>query len=252
MEKDFVEMETIVKEETFLFDKPIVSPKNYDWVSGEVLALIFHTPKDNLNLCGKSMLNWVKLACVMMPTTVLDEPSDKDFLPTIKELCGGKKIVLVLYSDTPLLEQTTILEALDYFSSKNLNALVLPRGFIFKTEFIDRTSELFSPIRKNFAPEQFKQINNSIDISNACEVLWQKIRDFHKSNGVCLFGEQTIFIDADVKIDSGVIIEPMNIIQGQSVIEENVTLQSGNFICDSVIKAGATLRAKTIINGEEK
>lgn len=243
-------METLIEEEkSIIFEQPIIASKDYGWVRDEAMAVVFHTPGDDLDLCGKSKLEWVELSCVNMLTKVADEPNDDEFFGLLKQLSAGKQYVVVLYSDTPLLKQNTILEALDYVSSKNLNAVILPRGFIFKAAYLDRNM-ISSPIRKNFAPEQFESINSPEQISRACEKLWAEIRQFHKDNGVVLKGENTIFIDADVVIESGTIIEPNNIIKGKSTIEQNVILKSGNYIEDSVVATGLVLARKTIINGE--
>lgn len=252
MENLLLEKEKVAEEETSFFRENILAPKNYGWVEDEVIALIFKADKHNFDLCGKTMTDWVRLACVRMQDKVLDEPKEEDFLSTVKNNADGKRIALVLYSDTPLLSQQTILNVLDYFSSHDMNALTLPRGYIFKVEYLKTALEIVSTARKNFAPEEFRIISSAEDISDACEIMWNKIRAFHKQSGVILKGEQTIFIDADVHIESGVIIEPNNMIKGQSVIEENVVLKSGNYIEDTIVKAGSVLQGKKIISGGEK
>ena len=66
-----------------------------------------------------------------------------------------------------------------------------------------------------------------------------------------LKGENTIFIDADVQIEKGVVIEPFNVIKGDSIIEGGVVLKSGNYIEGSLIKSGAVLLGKNVIGGKE-
>lgn len=243
-------METLIEEEkSTIFEQPIIAPKDFAWVRDEAMAVIFHTSGDDVDICGKTKLEWVQLACVNMLTKVVDEPKDEDFFSTLKNLSAGKKFVVVLYSNTPLLKQNTILEALDYISSKNVNAIMLPKGFIFKSEYLSGTM-VSTPVRKNIAPEQFEEIDSPNAISGACEKIWDEIRMFHKNNGIVLKGENTIFIDADVVIESGTIIEPNNIIKGHSTIGQNVMLKSGNYIEDSIVASGETLVRKTIINGE--
>ncbi len=232
-------------------EKPILSPKNFDWVEDEVVAIIFETKGHDVDLCGKTMTQWVKLACVRIPTIVMPLPRDEDFASSVCQAAEGKKIALVLYSDTPLLKQDTVLKVLDEFSSLGMNALSLLRGYVFKVDYLNSAKEIFSPARRSIAPEQFQQVETAEQIGEAAEIIWQRIRDFHKQNGVILKGEKTIFIDADVQIESGVVIEPMNIITGSSVIEENVLIKSGNYIENSVIKSGAILQGKRIVNGEE-
>ena len=251
MEKLILEEETLVEEQSTIFDKQLISPKNFDWVKDEVAVLIFHTPNDKFEICGKSMLEWVGLACAKMQTQILQEVGDENLLSTIREHSQDKNIVLVLYSDTPLLQQKTVLNILDYFCCKNMNALILPRGFVFKNEFLQNSNEVASPVRKSFAPEEFEQIANAEQISSAFEVLQSRIRKFHQHSGVILKGENTIFIDADVQIEKGVVIEPFNVIKGDSIIEGGVVLKSGNYIEGSLIKSGAVLLGKNVIGGKE-
>ncbi len=94
---------------------------------------------------------------------------------------------------------------------------------------------LFSPVKKNFNVRQFEIIDNPKSISNASKILQTKILDYHKQNGVTLFGENTIFIDGDVEIESGTVIYPNNVLKGQTYIGKNVTLDAGNIISDSII-----------------
>lgn len=243
-------METLIEEEkSIIFEQPIIAPKDFGWVRDEAMAVIFHTPGDEIDICGKTKLEWVQLACVNMLTKVVDEPDEDEFFSTLKNLSSGKKFVVVLYSNTPLVKQNTILEALDYISSKNVNALILPKGFIFKAAYLEG-GMMSTPVRKNIAPEQFEEVDTPQLISQACEKIWSEIREFHKNNGIVLKGENTIFIDADVVIESGTIIEPNNIIKGHSVISQNVVLKSGNYIENSVISPGEVVIRKTIIDGE--
>lgn len=243
-------METLIEEEkSAIFEQPIIAPKDFGWVRDEAMAVIFRTPGDDIDICGKTKLEWVQLACVNMLTKVTNEPSEEKIFEKLKNLSAGKQYIVVLYSNTPLLKQNTILEALDYISSKNVNALVLPKGFIFKAAYLEGVM-MSTPVRKNIAPEQFEEIDSPNDIGRACEKIWNEIRLFHKNNGVILKGESTIFIDADVVIESGTIIEPNNIIKGHATIGQNVILKSGNYIEDSAIAPGEVLTRKTIINGE--
>ena len=244
--------EITLTEEVKIFERPIISPKSYEWVDGEVVAIILKTAKWNVDLCGKNMLDWVKMACAGVDMVVLDEPSEEDFISLITQSSKGKRIAVVLYSDTPLLSRQTILSALDYFSSHAMNAMSLSRGYIFDVEYLEKTEQIYSPGVKNLAPNEFRIIDSAQDIGYACEQLWQKIRDFHKNSGVILKGENTIFIDADVQIESGVTIEPFNVIKGSSVIEENVLLKSGNYIENSLVSSGSVLQGETIVNGQAK
>lgn len=251
LEEIVVKEKIEVEEESSILPKSIVSAKSYDWVEEETLALIMKRPLSNLSLCGKSLIEWVKLACGKMQKVVIDFVSEEDLLSVLKPYADDKKYLLVLYGDTPLLQKGTIAEALDYFATKNLSAMVLPKGYIFSASYIKSTDVIFSPIRKNFAPDEFLQVVSPKEISYAFEILSQRIRDYHKNSGVVLLGEHSIFIDADVEIEAGVIIEPMNVLKGSTVIEEECHLKSGNIIVDTLVKKGSTVFGKHLVEGKE-
>lgn len=252
MEETLVLEEKIEKEESTMLSSSIMTAKSYDWVEKETLAIVMKRPLSTLQLCGKSMLDWVLIACGKMEKVVVEEIKEENFLSELKPYAESKKYIVVLYSDTPLLEKKTLAQALDFFATKNLNAMILPRGFVFSANFILTADEIFSPVRKNIAPEQFIVANSANVISQCFEVLEQRIRDFHKTNGVLLLGEQSIFIDADVEIGAGVIVEPFNVLKGTTVIEEECHLKSGNVIIDTVVKKGSVVAGKRLVGGEEK
>lgn len=60
-------------------------------------------------------------------------------------------------------------------------------------------------------------------------------------NCVQIIGEHTVFIDDTVKIGKNVTIYQNNIIKGNTVIGDNVTLLPSNYIVDSVIENHATI-----------
>ena len=50
-----------------------------------------------------------------------------------------------------------------------------------------------------------------------------------------MFGENTIFVDADVEIEAGAVIYPNNILKGETYIGKNAIVESGNYIFDTII-----------------
>ena len=81
-------------------------------------------------------------------------------------------------------------------------------------------------------------VDNAKELNYVSNILYNKILNYHIKNGVIIFGQNNIYIDADVEIESGVIIYPNNILKGQSIIEKGVILESGNVIKDSIVSSG--------------
>ena len=228
----------------FLKDVPdtqtLLKSQNNDWVAKETLVVVIKSADGisaNFDLCGKKMIDWVLMSTSSCHQKVIDEP--EDILEAVKPLADGYDFVAVLYSDTPLLKRETFLEVMNYFSMQRLNVLQLSRGYVFRSEYLQNVKMLMSSSITPFGSDDFKRIDNAEKLSYAFGVLNKRILDYHKQNGVVLFGENTIFIDADVEIEEGSVIYPNNIIKGESYIGKNVILESGNYIFDTIVCDGA-------------
>ena len=57
-------------------------------------------------------------------------------------------------------------------------------------------------------------------------------------------------IDADVIIGQNTVIYPQNVLQGKTIIGDNVVLQVGNTIIDSSIGNGSNIMHSVIINSK--
>lgn len=217
---------------------PLTSAESFDWVAEETLVVIIRAQgaiSADFDLCGKKMIDWVAISSCGCKQKIIEEPSEDDFLQTIAKLAEGYKFVAVLYSDIPLLKKETFLDIMKFFSSKNMNVLKLKRGYVFKEEFLENAKILLSSNVENFGEEDFVVIDSAEKLSYAFAVLQKRILTYHKQNGVVLFGENTIFIDADVEIEAGAVIYPNNIIKGESYIGKNAILESGNYILDTIV-----------------
>ena len=237
----------------------IVAEANYDWINDETIVVIVKSDKSEMSdklssvlVCGKPMVDWVKMATSGPCQKVIKEPAQDQFLNVLKGLAIGKKYLALFYSDTPLLERATFCEIMDYFAKNRYNIVELPRGYIFSVDYLMNIDVLFSPVKKTFAAHQFEQINTTKGISSASKVLQAKILEYHKNNGVTLIGEDTIFIDADVEIEEGTVIYPNNVLKGQTYIGKNVTLDSGNIICDSIVADEASVVASYVFKSKIK
>lgn len=215
--------------------EPLVSSSSLEWIKEETLVLIVKTKSEfsDVLLLGKKMADYVGIATSVCTQKFVDG-EDKIF-ETLLKYAPSYKQIAVFYSDTPLLQKSTFFEIMQYFASKKMNFLPLKRGFVIKSDYIENFASLLSTPLDHFGRDDFYVVDDAISMSYAFKVLSKRIIDFQKSQGVVLFGENTIFIDADVQIESGVVIYPNNVIKGESVICRGVVLQSGNTIDSSII-----------------
>lgn len=239
---DFEEIENHIEEESSSLPQTFIKAKNYEWIKEEVLFIVVKVNRDeivkdfsNLNLCGKKMIDWVLMAGSDCEQKVIID--SEDIFSSIRSLSINKPIIAVFYSDTPLLDKITFNKICDYFSSRNMNFLQLSRGFIVKTDFL-KNNYYFAQGVNLYEDKNLLVVDNAKELNYVSNILYNKILNYHIKNGVIIFGQNNIYIDADVEIESGVIIYPNNILKGQSIIEKGVILESGNVIKDSIVSSG--------------
>ncbi len=249
METDFmVETDVTVSDMETNIDKvvekvnntePEVLASSFLWVKEETLVLIVKAKNEkfenlyNFDICGKKMIDWVKLSTSACTQKVLE--NENAIFENLVRYAGEYKYIAVFYSDTPLLQKSTFLDIMKYFSAKRMNFLPLQRGFVINSSYVENYDKLLSAPFVDFGTDDFYLCQDAKSISYAFQVLNKRILNFHKNQGVVLFGENTIFIEADVQIEEGVIIYPNNILKGESYIGKNVILESGNYIADTIV-----------------
>lgn len=243
-------------------DEPFMQKEEDD--SSEVAAIVILTHNPNFNIdtnsydieiLGRPMQDWVKNACPVTPATITAE-EEHNIAQIIKPVLTDAEYTVVLYSDTPLITTATINEALDLTKSKGLNVCKLTRGYVFKTEYIKRVDEVYSPETYYFDEEDFITALNFKQLSIITEILRNRILSFHMKNGVNIVDMSATYIDSDVTIGKNVRIEPNNQIKGCTELGEGVILNSGNVINNSKICDGATVTSsyitESVIGGNSK
>ncbi len=229
------------EEESSILPKGLVNAQNLDWIKEEVLFVGIKTTRkqgqpniSEIKICGKTCLEWLMLAGSGCENIIINDPQE-DLISALKQIKTDKKFIAVFYDETPLVDVGLFQKIMCHFTKTGLNALSLPRGYVFRRDFLFCIETFASPCLNQFDERAFTLATSSVAINEIANVLYKKIKNFHLKNGVILMGSETIFIDGDVEIESGTIIYPNNIIKGQTVIGKNVILESGNIIEDSII-----------------
>lgn len=239
------------EESKILSKSSLIKPKNHEWIKNEVLYVVVKAQNrflsndlPSLKLCGKKMIDWVRLAGADCEQIIIDDC--EDILGRVRNIETDKSYIAVFYSDTPLFNKGAFYRIMDYFSSKTINFLRLSRGYIVKTDFLKNTPHFMQGETSGLEVDGLMQADSAKTISYMQNLLNNKILSFHENNGVVIFGKSTVFIDADVEIENGVLIEPNNIIQGESVIASGTTLMSGNIIKNSIISNNCIIASSYI------
>lgn len=254
IEIDFAALEAqqTAEEESSILPEGFVVSKNNDWIDEEVLFIVIKKENEdvchnlyNVDLCGKKMIDWVLLAGIGCEERVIADPGE-NLIPVLQGLETDKRYIAVFYSDTPLLEKPLFHQIMNYFSKHTMNAMALPRGYVFETAYLRQIERFSAACPNDFDEMSFTVIDSAKVLSSVAKILYDKIRSFHLRNGVVMYGAGTIFIDADVEIERGVLIYPNNLLRGESYIGKNVILEANNIIQDSIIADGATVMASYI------
>ena len=251
---DFDSLEKQLPEESSSLPSQVLKQINHDWINQEVLFVVVEAGRDDvcpnfdrLKICGKTMTEWVLMAGGQCQKIVL---KDGDVLETLRSLQTDKKIMAIFYNDAPLLDRNAFCRILDYFSSKSINFLQLARGFIVKTEFLKNNPSFISGVTGGYEDEALLVADSASVLSYVHKYLNRKILNYHIANGVVIFGENTVFIDADCEIEGGVVIHPNNVIEGQSIISAGCVLESGNIVKNSIISPNCILKGTFIQNSK--
>lgn len=244
-------METLLETE----QKTELSEKR-SWIDDDVLVIIVlyknfnfassFTPYD-MDICGKKMWEWVALAVgdCEVKTTVATKESD--ILSLIKPYLNQKRYTAVLFSDTPLLLGTTFKEIMDYFRMRGANALRLPRGYVFDTNYLKSINSLLSDAVVKFGTSHdFFEVDNEQKLYEVRQIIKNRILDFHIDSGVNILDKNSTHIDADVIISSGAVIAQNNTLTGLTYIGKNCKLEPNNIIHDSVISDNCVVKCSYI------
>ena len=188
-----------------------------------------------INLYGKKMWEWVALACEGYQPKTIACSSESNIISLIKPHLDDKKYTAVFYSDTPLLQKSTIEEIFMFARSHDINVLKLTRGYVFNTEYIKGVDQVAAMQTEYFEEEDFITCYNFKQVAFVSDIIRNRILDFHMSEGVQIVDPTSTHIDCDVIIEPGTIIQPQNVIKGMSYIGKNCIIESGNLIDNSII-----------------
>jgi bifunctional N-acetylglucosamine-1-phosphate-uridyltransferase/glucosamine-1-phosphate-acetyltransferase GlmU-like protein len=208
----------------------------------------FKTSKKSykLKIFGKSMIDYVRMAVEGADVIEVEASRDDDVLSLVKPHLTDKKYTVVLYADTPLLKRKTLLDVLEYVTIKRLSAVKLTRGYVFENSYLKDVEKIYNPQPAYFDEEDFIAAYNLKQLAMIGDIMKNRILSFHMKNGVRILDTANTYIDAEVNIESEVVIYPNNYIYGKSYIEKGVKLRENNVIKDSYILEKAEVTASHI------
>ena len=203
----------------------------------------------NIEILGKTMLEWVSLSLCDMPFVCIDNNDELALPELIRDyLDMQKEYTVVLYSDTPLITRKTVGEAVETARLNNLNVMRMTRGFVFKTDYIVATEKIYTDKTYYFDEDDFVTAYSFKQVSFIADVLKGRILTYHMNRGVQFEDSASTFIGCEVSIGANVIIGPNNNIVGKTVIKDNARIKRGNSIEDCIIDEGAEIESSKLVH----
>ena len=200
----------------------------------------------NIDLLGNPMYQYVVRACPSYPNCLKFDHEKETVLGKIKPFLGKSEYTLVLFADTPLITKNNVLNILDFAKAKGLNVCKLTRGWVFKTEYIKRVDEIYSPSIYYFQEEDFMVASSYETLSIISDILKNRVITYHMKNGVHFKAPETIYIDANVSIGEGTVIGEFVSLTGDTDIEKNARILSRSTLSNAKILSGAVVEGARI------
>ncbi|MBR1985230.1 MAG: hypothetical protein IKA31_05745 [Clostridia bacterium] len=225
------------------------SPKDY-----KVNAIVLLVENSRLNegysldMLGKQMKEWVRdcvshFDCKFVSLQEKDNP-----LEIVKPFIGEEDYTIVLFSDTPVLKASTVLDVLDYATTKQLDFCKLPRGFIVNSQNF-KANKIETSAEPNFVEkEDFFAVFDCKTLATAKTILKNRILEKHLKNKVIINDLNSVVIDCQVEIAPFVEINSNNVIKGNTKIEKLVKLKENNVIENCLINEGCEIFCSVLKN----
>lgn len=202
----------------------------------------------NIELLGKTMLDWVTISLDGAPMVAVDFDETKEVPAQVSRLVQGRdeKYTVVLFSDTPLITKKTVTDAVAVAERNGLSVVKMTRGFVFRTSFLLSCEKLYLDNTYYFTEEDFLTANTSHNLALVTDVMRNRILRYHCDRGVRFTDLGTTVVEGDVEIAPDAEIGPQNILKGKTVINSKAKLLYANVIEDGIIGAGAEISSSRI------
>jgi len=201
-----------------------------------ILKIKYSRDFSTLDMYGLNAIDYITSSVNMCETKIVEYSLEDDIIKVIKQNLNNKKFVAVVFSDTPLIRRHTFLEILDYFKFKSLCALKFNRGYVFDAVYLKSVEKVYNPQVQNFSEEDFIKVVDEKSFAVCLETLKNRILTYHLNKGVIIKDLNSTFIDAEVNIEDGVVINNNVNLQGKTVVKQNTNIGSNVKIKNAIIE----------------
>ena len=199
-------------------------------------------------ILGRKLADWVAFACNDIPVKKIKYDGKTPLLEFVKDdIDNSYDYTILLLSKTPLLQNETIKNIMEYCTMKDCQLCKLPVGYVVDNIAI-KTAEITVDSIYTQNLDDFYIVEKKPEFVFAEEVWQSRINNFHLGNGVDIVKPKSILIEPEVDIASGVTIYSGNVIKGQTVIGKNTILKENNVINNCRIGSDCCISGSVINN----
>ena len=170
---------------------------------------------------------------------------DNSFLEKIVEendATAEEKLIAEVNSGVYVFKGKDLLNSIDEISADN------NKGELYLTDVIEILKGKGKKVGA-FATSNEQEIlgvNSKVELESVGRIMRNEINTEYMREGVVIVDAQNTYIDKGVKIGRDTVIFPGALIEGESVIGENVTIKGATHIVNSEIKDGSTIESSVI------
>lgn len=204
---------------------------------------------NNTEILGMLPVAWVQFACENISNKIVNYEKIDNIIDTIKEnVDKNYDYTIVLFSSTPLITHSTIVDIMEYSEIKKIKLCKLNVGYSINNEYILSESEKLVDSVYTQNMDDFYIAENKTQLNYVKKALMLRINNFHINNGVDIANPEQTYIEPFVDIDNGVKIYPNNSLKGKTTIYNDVILKENNVIENSKIGAGSCVAGSVIVS----
>jgi bifunctional UDP-N-acetylglucosamine pyrophosphorylase/glucosamine-1-phosphate N-acetyltransferase len=131
---------------------------------------------------------------------------------------------------------------------KNDNA----KGEYYLTDTVRLISQRGGLVKayKTMDQSEGQGVNDQADLAASAAIIRKKVNHAHMLNGVQMVDPGAVYIDHSAKIGPGTVIYPGCVIEGETIIGEDVLLKPNCHIIDSVIEDGVSVESSLVSSSQ--
>ena len=222
----------------------IVSKKIAKNKTFQILILDCKPAKNSFQgkILGLTLTEWIRFESRYIPCVIVPYDEKSNIIEFAKNhIDKSFDYTIVLLSKTPLIQNSTLHNIMDYVEVKECKVCKLPVGYVIDNSDSINIDSIYS---QNI--DDFYLVESKVQYNHAHNILQDRINSFHIDNGVELVSPAKTYIEPFVDIDEGVVIYPNNTLKGKTVIGKNVILKENNVINNSKIGDNSCISSSVI------